>query len=112
MEKLLDPANGPIALITFLALHLVIKIVEFLWAFKEKKDLVTESGIEKLSQAVQQNTWASEKLEARIKQLEHTLGVVDKLQTDMRKAFIAIKSISGDNWPKIREEIMEEGVPN
>lgn len=32
----------------------------------------------------------------------------DKRELDMRRAFIAIKLLSGEDWPKIREEIMRE----
>lgn len=96
------------AVSVLLALHFLVKVGEFLWHLKEKKDTVTETGIENLSAAVQLNTAASEKLEHRIKNLEHTISDVTKVKLDLRRLYIAVKNIAGDKWPVIRKEIMDE----
>lgn len=113
MEKLMEAAGGNLsgilaAIAVTLCLHLLAKIGEFLWKLREKRDSLTESGIEKLSSAVQLNTNASEKLEHRIKALEHTFTDLGKAKLDMRRLYAAVKQLAGDKWPEIRRHIMEE----
>lgn len=111
MEKLLENTGvaGILAAISvMLALNFLAKLGEFLWKFREKKDALTESGIEKLTNAVHLNTMTTEKLEVRLNHLEHALLDVKKFERDLRRVYTALKKISGEQWPEIRKEIMED----
>lgn len=111
MEKFIESGSVAgllAAMVVMLALQLVTKFGEIVLRSREKKDAVTESGIDKLSSAVQHNTFASEKLEQRIKALEHTFSDVTKVKVDMGRLYTAVKLLCGDEWPKIRKVIMDD----
>lgn len=76
------------AISVLMALHLVVAIGRFVWSFKEKKDAVTEAGIEELAAAMKSNTKAIEKLRQQV--------------------FSSIKLVAGDNWPAIRKSLLDE----
>lgn len=96
------------AIVVMLGLHLLARLGEFLWKVKEKRDAITESGLDRLSTAVQQNTYAAQKLETRINALEHTISDISKFKLDLRRLYAAVKHLSGDQWSTIRKEIMDE----
>jgi uncharacterized membrane protein affecting hemolysin expression len=106
--EFLKPGDGLSAIVVVLCLHLVVKIGQFLWAFKEKKDAVTESGIEELSKAVRECTSTIAALESRIRDIESVSNSIDKLRVDVRRAYLAIRLMAGDKWGDIRKIIMEE----
>lgn len=108
MEEILKDGGGLSAIVVVLCLHLVVKIGQFLWAFKEKKDAVTESGIEELSKAVRECTSTITKLECRIREIEQVSLNLDKMKVDIRRAYLAIRLVTGDKWGDIRKIIMEE----
>lgn len=111
MEKLLESGSvgGLLAgVVVLLALQLFAKIGEVVLKSREKKDEITESGIEKLSAALQQNTFASEKLEHRMKAVEHSISDVTKMKLDMGRLYTAVKLIAGDRWPAMRKIIMDD----
>ncbi len=108
MEELIKTSSPVIALVVLVALHLVVRVGQFLWTFKEKKDAITESGIEELSKAVRACTATIEKLECRIKSVEVMITDVNKIKVDLRRAYVAIRLITGDRWTQIRKIIMEE----
>jgi len=106
MEKLLDASSLPTLVATgcvLVAMHLLMRVGEFLWRFKERKDQLTEKTIQSLARAVESNTLALAKIDADLKSLN--LG---KLKTDLRRAFHAVKLLAGDKWSPIRKEIMED----
>lgn len=107
MEKLLESGNALTAIAVLLSLHFLKGLGEFLWKLREKRDAVTETGIEKLSAAVQDNTLAAQRLEHRIGAVEHTLADVAKTKLDLRRLFSAVKELAGEDWSKIRSVIME-----
>jgi hypothetical protein len=103
-------SNPVIAVAVLLALNIVVKCGDILWKIKERKDAVTEHGIEALSKAVDNNTEASKQLATRLQMVEAQLSGFNKLKLDMRRLYIAVKRIAGDKWGDIRKEIMEEEV--
>ncbi len=96
------------ALCVLLAGHLLFRVGEFLWRFKERKDAVTETGIDNLSQAVEKNTAVTEKLGARIEKLESTLSDVTKVKRDIHRMFMVVKAIAGENWDSILKRTIDE----
>ncbi len=111
MEKLFEAAGASsvlAAICVVLTLRLVADLGKFLWEFKEKKDAVTESSIKHLSTAVNLSTSATEKLENRMKALEHTISDITKFKTDLRRFYAALKLVAGDDWDVIRRKIMDD----
>jgi TRAP-type uncharacterized transport system substrate-binding protein len=72
-----------------------------LWSIKANKDKVSEESIRELAKSTERNT-------KQIEELVKALSELPKLKLDMRRAFIAIREIAGDEWPAIRKEIMED----
>jgi hypothetical protein len=113
MDKIIESGSvaGLLAAITvMIGLNLVVEIGKTLWRIREKRDAVTESGIDKLSKAVDLNTAASQQLENRIKTLELTLTDISKIKIDLRRLYMAVKIMSGDSWETIRKKIMDDEV--
>jgi len=109
MDELFKGTGGTLgAICVIVALQLVVRVGEFLWQLKEKKDRLTETGIERLSSTIQESTIAIQHLESKIKSLESTLGEFSKFKLDMRRLFTAVKRIAGSDWAEIRKEIMED----
>jgi hypothetical protein len=114
MEALggVDLLHGVPALLASLCvittLQLLTRVGEFLWKMKEKKDQLSEAGVQKLTNTVDANTKAIEKLETTFSTLAETLSKVPKHDVDLKRLFSAVKIVAGDRWTKIRKEIMDE----
>lgn len=100
------PLLQSIAAILFLTLFM--KMVEFIVTILKKKSELSEKSIADLTSALRVNTAAVEKLDARIAAAEKTMAELPKLKLDLRRLFTAVKRISGDDWEKIRKEIMDD----
>ena len=114
MEKLLSMSleHGVAGVCILLTIMILGKAGEFVWKVyaertKEKTSL-TESTVQKLTEAVQQSTVASQQLEARLKHLEQSASDFPKLKLDVRRFYAAIKEVAGDRWPAIRDEILKD----
>ncbi len=108
MEKFLSSEYGLVGICIFLTIHILLKVGEFVWAIKEKKESVTEATTRDLIKAVQANTVATQHLENRMEHLEKSAADLPKFKLDMRRFYAAIKEVAGDRWPMIREEIMKD----
>lgn len=113
MEKLLlNTENGVPTLLAgiviILCLHLVMNIVKFLWGFLKKKNELSEKSIERLTISLEANTKAVEKLDHRIAEAEQTIAEIPKFKTDLRRLFLAVKRIAGDDWKQIYKEIQDD----
>ncbi len=115
MEKLLlaSVADGGLAgillaLCVLLTFNVLGKVAFFLWNMKLSKDKLSEEGIKRLTEAMSSNTAMTEKNTEEIVRLEQALAEIPKLKLDVRRAFVAIKEIAGEDWPHIRKEIMED----
>lgn len=91
-----------------LTISVLVKVGEFLWKLREKKEALSESSVGKLTEAVEQNTFATKHLDLRLSSLEKSLSELPKFKTDIRRFYIAVKALAGDKWPEIRKAIMEE----
>lgn len=105
MEGLLDTTHGTstllASLVIIMALHLFFKIGEAVWNYLKKKSELSEQSVTGLTAAVL-------KLESRLEKIEKELSVIPKLRLDLRRIFIAVKQLAGDNWEEIKKLIMEE----
>lgn len=48
------------------------------------------------------------KLEFHFQQIEKKLDEILKLKKDVKRAFMAIKVLSGEQWPDVRKKVMED----
>ncbi len=121
MESLIDSKNGVTVLlaglIIMLALHLFLKLGEFIFKVFEKKEELKEStmvnlkvSIDHLSTALATNIQATHILEDRMRSVEGGLSEFSKVKTNVRQAFAALKFLAGEDWPKIKKEIIEDNL--
>lgn len=119
MENLIDAQHGvPTLLATIaiaLCLHLLFRLGEFVWEVLKKKNEISEQTIKELKEALEtasqklsDNTYAVQRLEQRLDKIEVVNSAMPKMHSDLRKAFLAIKIMAGDDWGNIRELIKEE----
>lgn len=110
MENFFSLEYGIGGLCIILTLMVLLKVGEFLWNIHEKSGAISSASIEKLTAAVTENTSAVMKLDYRLEHLEKSVSDLPKFKEDIRKFYLAIKELSGDNWPKIRDEILKDNV--
>jgi hypothetical protein len=103
MENLFDLKYGVAGVCVLLTLSLAIKMIEILLKVKEKKEALSDEALREL-------TKAARALDSRIHHLEQTLSDLPKLKIDLRRIFMAAKLLSGEKWPDIRKQIMEEDL--
>lgn len=108
MEGLLSLKYGIGGLCVLFTLSVLLRVGEFLWKLREKKETISETAIKDLTLAVQQNTSATQHLDRRLEKLEAIASEMPKFKIDIRRFYAAIKEVAGDNWPKIRDEIMKD----
>ncbi len=113
---MLDSKNGVsgmlAGLILILALHLLVKLGEFVFELFKKKNELTEKNIDNLISALSMNTESLHRLEERMRSVETQLTEASKLKIDIRMLFAAIKSVAGERWPDIRKSIAEDDFPS
>jgi hypothetical protein len=111
MESLegLELGSTPLsAIIVLLSLNIVVKVGQFLWDQKAKRDAVTETGIEELSKAVRDCTSSLQALQAKIEKIEPILRDVTKIKLDLRRVFFVLRNLAGEKWTAIRSQMLEE----
>ncbi len=112
MTTFLDTEHGIPTLLAsiavILALNLFAKIGEFLWGFVKKKAEISEQSIEKLTAALQVNTQAVQNLDHLIAEGEQTISEIPKFKQGLRRLFVAVKHIAGDEWTDVRKIIMDD----
>ncbi len=86
----------------------LLKVGEFLWKLREKKESLSEAAVKDLTKAVQANTAATQHLENRLQHLEKLVTDVPKFKTDLRRFYTALKELAGSEWPRIRDEILKD----
>lgn len=114
MEKLfsIDTQNGITGLLAsvcvLMSFQFLLKLGEFIWKLKKEKDQLSEQGVAKLAQSMESNTAAIQHLESQLKSLQSTMAEIPKVKIDMKRLFSAVKALAGDEWPRIRKEIIDE----
>ena len=74
---------------------LLLKAGEMIWSYFRTREKVTDDSIQQLKCALEKNT--ATLLTAQVE--------MQKLKLDLRRAFYAIKKLSGADWVKIAEEM-------
>lgn len=112
MGELIDTQHGSSSLLAGIAvvlcLHLIFKVGEFLWNMLKKKSELSDLSVERLTNALKVNTSAVEKLEHEINRVKQDLSQIPHLKRSLNRAFSAIKMMAGEEWPKIREGIVDD----
>lgn len=108
MEKLLTLEYGIGGLCVLVTLSILVRVGEFVWSLREKKESLSEATIVKLTQAMQENTLAVKHLDCRLEALERSASDLPKFKVDMRRFYSGLKEVAGEKWPKIRDEIMKD----
>lgn len=119
MESLIDSQHGPTVLIAclviVLALHFFLKLGQFAFKVFEKKEELKETtinnlrnSIDNLTTAIATNIEATHRLEERMRSVEGGVSEFTKVKTNVRQAFAALKFLAGDDWPRIKKEIIED----
>jgi hypothetical protein len=116
MEEIIKSTGlaGLLSAVTVMsALHLMAKLAEFFWQFRENKDKVTATVIENLSDAVKSNTIATEKLDGRLKEVEQRLANGPKFKLELKRTHAALKMLAGEKWEGIKKRVLddEDGPP-
>lgn len=88
---------------------ILLRVAEFLWRMKEKRESISEQDLRDLTRAVQDSTLAMKMIDLRLKAIEASNSDLPKLKNDLRRVYTALKEISGDDWSRIRDEIMKDG---
>ncbi len=93
MKELLQE-NGWLGVAFILTLQFVYSIWKDKTASKDK--------------SLNDNTFAVTALTASVDKLQTVVAAIPKLQTDMKRNFSALRIISGNDWPRIRDEILKD----
>ena len=112
IEKLLNSNNsipGMLASVcVLLACQLLFRAGEFLWKMKKEKDKLSEESVQKLAEAMKQNSVELFQLRSQMKSLEMTFAEFPKFTLDIRRLFFAVKTMAGEQWPQIRDDMMKD----
>lgn len=105
IERILESDQSiPQLLLTIVVLifaYITLRLVEFFWKQYKQKDERTEQLISELTEAVRENTIS-------IKSLDNHMSEFPKIKTDLNRMYSAVKMMAGDDWPRIRKEIMDD----
>lgn len=110
MDEAFFSKYGLAGILILLTLNVLVKVGAFIMKQKEKKDSLSEDTIKQLLNSVQQSTIAIAHLEMRLKTFEQNLNDLPKFKTDIRRFYTAMKVLSGEKWPDIRKEIIEDEI--
>lgn len=109
MDDLFTLKYGIGGLCVVLTLSLFFRVFEFVWALKKKEAQASEKATVANTEAVRGLTVAVQLLEHRLQSLEAARGEIPKLKNDLRRSFSALKTLAGDRWGAIRDDIMKDG---
>lgn len=94
MDKLFTLEYGIGGVCVLLTIQVLVRVAEFVMKTRAQKEELSEKTVKELVLAV--------------KTLETTVADLPKFKTDIRRFYAAIKHVSGDRWPAIRDEIMKD----
>lgn len=111
-----NPQQSLLALLAGLVitgcLQVFLKILEFMWQFVKKKIDTNEDITKELITALNGCTSALAKLDEKVASLEAVLLEIPKFKLDLKRMFTAIKMMAGEDWAKIKKEIMDDELPH
>lgn len=108
MEKFLSLEYGVAGICVMLTILVLTNVAKFVWSLAKEKEKLSETTIKELIAAVEKSTATIKHLDDRLVSLEKAVAELPKFKTDIRRFYAAIKEVSGDRWPKIRDEILKD----
>lgn len=93
-----------------LTFHFLVRVGEIAAKTFRNNTELTEKSINALTTEIRKNTSAMEKLERRIVDTEKTLSKLPVLELKLGRLFTAVKMLAGDDWTKIRREILSDDI--
>lgn len=111
MEKLFSLQYGVGGACVLLTLMIVLRLGEFLWKLKERKESLSDAAVRELTKAVVANTSAVHGLDLRLQNLEHAVSDLPKFKADIRRLYAAVREVAGEGWTRIRDEILKDEFP-
>lgn len=93
-ENVLNLNHGVIGLCVLFTLWILFSVFKFVWDQRLKKDAVSDKTVHELS--------------VEVAKLQKIVSEFPKMQIDIQRFYIAVKKISGDEWPSIRDELLKE----
>lgn len=108
VAKAMSLEYGIAGVCVLLTLMILIRVAEFVWKLHQKKEAVSEETMRQLVDEVRKNTVAVQLLEHRLHTIETSFSELPKLKLDLRRSFSAIKTLAGNRWASIREDLMKD----
>lgn len=118
MENLIDSQHGPTVLIASLilalSLHLILKLIKFVYELFKEKAHLKEKNIDNLVMMLSGAMESLIRIESRLSSMETQVKIYashsEKNEGTTRQIFSALKKLSGKNWPKVRQHIMDDEI--
>lgn len=101
MEDALNLKYGLAGVCVLLTLYILLQVVKFVYDLKEEKQSVSEK-------TTKENTDAIRDLTLKMASIQDLIAEFPKHKKDVKRFYIAIKSLAGDKWSAIRDEILED----
>ena len=108
MERAFSLEYGVAGVCVLLTIMILIKVGEYVLSIAKEKETLSETAVKNLSAELKDNTQALRDLSGRLEKAEALAADIPKLKIDVRRFYTAIKTISGDEWPRVRDEIMKD----
>ncbi len=112
LSNFIDTEHGPAVLlatiVVILSLNLLFKVGTFAFQLVQKKQQVSEEAMEANTKAIEGLDSTMQKIELRLESVEASLSENPKMKTDLRRCFMAMKIIAGDDWAKVSKIITDD----
>lgn len=118
MEHLIDSQHGATVLlaglIIVLALHLLLKLGEFVFELFKSKESLKEKRVDHLISMVSSNTADIAGIKDQMEAIKKLASAFEehskKTEVSTRRIVAALKKITGKEWPEIRKHILEDEI--
>lgn len=100
MNDILALKYGVAGVCVMFTILILVEVAKFYVRHRQQRESTLEDTIKAL-------TKATVSLENRLGAIEKSTSDVPKLREDLRKFYSAIKTIAGDKWPQIRDDLKE-----
>jgi hypothetical protein len=115
MDNLIDSQHGIgmllATVVIFLGLHFILNTAKLVISLLKEKSDGSNQHLTKLDLTLAQVNDSVRDLRIQLGILERELGEVHKFKSDTQKIFSAIKFMAGEDWPRIRKALEEDGLP-
>ena len=96
--EILSLKNSVAGVMLMMVIHILWNVAKAVWDHKHKEGKISAKILE-------ENTAAVKTLTATVDNLN---GQFPKMQKDLKRAFLALKKLAGDDWHEIRKEFEQD----